>query len=455
MSPHPRHSAALVTSPANAGDAVDELQRRIEQHFAKLATIGIEQDGSITRLAYSDEESAAMAYVRAAGEAHGLVGRYDGVGNLILSTPEGASRRFLIGSHLDSVPHGGNYDGAAGVIAGLEAARMLTERGATSSCGVDVVAWRGEEYTYNAVYKGSAAAFGLSSPQILHNIYGDRSLRDAIRSQGFDPSYIDEGRTSLTREYIDRIAGYLELHIEQGVTLEREHLDVGIVTSIAGDRRFLVVLEGRFDHSGATPMGATFRGDVNLAMAYVQVRLDELAREHLRKGQVFTQTVGIVNADPEIDRRYPAVHGNSVTKVSGMGYFTLDLMSHDDDFLDAYAAEVHRVIWRTGAEFNVKAFIERTDASPGLAELDATLTGELTAAAERVRAKFTRLPSGAGHDAVMVGLADKTDGSKIPVSMLFVPCRAGISHSKEEYADPRHVAVATEVLVEGLSRLCG
>ncbi len=454
MSPHPKHGSAPVPSPTKGDGANDELQRWIEQHFAKLGTIGIEADGSITRLAYSDEESAAMAYVRAAGEAHGLIGHYDGVGNLILSTPEGAKQRFMIGSHLDSVPHGGNFDGAAGVIAGLETARVLTETGGTGSCGVDVVAWRGEEYTYNAVYKGSAAAFGLSSPQILHNIYGDTSLRDAIRSQGFDPSYIDEGRTSLDAEYIDNITGYIELHIEQGVTLERERADVGIVTSIAGDRRFLVVLEGRFDHSGATPMGARFRGDANLAMAYVQVRLDELARKHLSDGRVFTQTVGIVNADPEIDRRYPTVHGNSVTKVSGMGYFTLDLMSHDDEFLDTYAAEVHRVIWSTTREFNVKAFIEQTDASPGLAMLDKKLTLELTESADRIGAKHMPLPSGAGHDAVMVGMAEKSTGAKIPVSMLFVPCRGGISHSKEEYADARHVAVATEVMVEALRRLC-
>jgi len=452
---HPsRRSGATVFVPEMSELDDDALVQRIEQHFNKLGTIGIQPDGSITRMAWSDEESAAMAYVRAEGEAFGLEGSYDGVGNLLLSTPGTPEKRYLLGSHLDSVPHGGNFDGAAGVISALEALRTFMHEAPDAKTGATLVAWRGEEYTFNAVYKGSAAAFGLGEPRILHNLYGDHSLRDAIRQQDFDPNYIDESIPTFDPEFIDSLAGYFELHIEQGVMLERERLDVGIVTSIAGDRRYLVVLEGRFDHSGATPMGSKFRGDVNLAMAYVQVRLDELARKRLDEGQVFTQTVGIVNADPEIDKLYPAVHGNSVTKVSGMGYFTIDLMSADDDFLDAHSAELLRTIWKTAREFNVKAFIEMTDSSRGLLELDADLRGSLRAAAESTGAKFCDLPSGAGHDAVMVGLAERPSGGSIPVAMLFVPCRAGISHAKEEYASADHVAKATKVLAKALVQRC-
>ncbi|TPV94244.1 MAG: hydantoinase/carbamoylase family amidase [Myxococcales bacterium FL481] len=432
----------------------EHLIQRVEQHFSKLGTIGIQPDGSITRIAWSDEESAAMAYIRAEGEAFGLRGSYDGVGNLLLSTPGQPSERYLVGSHLDSVPHGGNFDGAAGVVAALEAIRMLMQTDGQQRCGASLVAWRGEEYTFNAVYKGSAAAFGLGEPQILHNVYGDQSLRDAIRQQGFDPHFIDEGRPSFQPEFIDSIAGYVEPHIEQGTVLERERRDIGIVTSIAGDRRYLVVLEGRFDHSGATPMGSTYRGDVNLAMAYVQVRLDELAQQRRAQGRLFTQTVGIVNADPEIDKKYPAVHGNSVTKVSGIGYFTFDLMAAEDEFLDTYSAEVLRLIWKTAREFNVKAFIEMTDSSRGLPTLDADLSRDLERAAAAAGASSQSIASGAGHDAVMVGLADKPSGGEIPVGMLFVPCRAGVSHSKEEFASAEHVAKAAEVLAGALIERC-
>ena len=355
----------MTTNPRQDRISADlfTTAEHVEAHFARLATIGVQPDGSISRIAWTDPESSAIAYIRSEGEAFGLVGRYDPVGNLVLSLPGKHEKRILVGSHLDSVPHGGNYDGAAGVVAGLEAMRPLVAEAAELKAGIDLVVWRGEEHTYNAVYKGSASAFGTSETHILHNVYNGVTLRDAIAHQGFDPSYIDACIPSFDPDYIESILGYLELHIEQGVRLERGSHDLAVVTSIAGDRRFLVVLEGRFDHSGATPMGTTYRSDANLALAYIMTGLDALAQRHLDAGREFCQTVGIVNADPEIDRKHSAIHSNSVTKVSGLAYFTLDLMSADDDFMDAYAAEMLREIWRIGKEYGVKAVVEQTDSA--------------------------------------------------------------------------------------------
>lgn len=426
---------------------------QLERHFAKLATIGVCSDGAISRIAYTDEESRAIAYVRSEGESFGLVGTYDEIGNLYLALPGEFEKRVLVGSHLDSVPHGGNYDGAAGVLAGLEALRDLVPIADQLKVGVELVVWRGEEYTYNAVYKGSAAAFGLSETHVLHNTYQDISLRDAILSQGFDPACIDEARPALPQDVIDSILGYYELHIEQGVRLERDSIDLAVVTSIAGDRRFLVVLEGRFDHSGATPMGTSFRSDVNLAMAYIQVRLDELGARRRAEGREFVQTVGIVNADPDVDRKYPEVHGNSVTKVSGLGYFTLDIMSPDDDWMDSYAAEVLRLVWQTAKEFGVKAVIEQTDSACGLKELDQRMVGHLRAGVKKLGYSMLEMPSGAGHDAVVVAQAERSDGARIPVGMLFVPCEKGISHAKEEKADPADVAKGSDVLREAIAKI--
>ncbi len=431
------------------------LIESLERHFAKLATIGIQADGSISRLAFSDAESAAMAYIRAEGESFGLEGHYDGIGNLVLSMPGGHQRRILIGSHVDSVPHGGNYDGTVGVVGALEAQRQIVDECQTLDLGIDLVVWRGEEYTFNAVYKGSSAAFGCSEPQILHNVYNDQSLRDAIRMQGFDPSYVDESRPSFEPGYIDSIEAYLEMHIEQGVFLERENKDLGIVESISGDRRFLIVLEGRFDHSGATPMGMKYRNDVNLAMAYILTRLDQLGRDRLQRGHEFTQTVGIINADPEIDKKYPTVHGNSVTKVSGTGYFTLDLMGADDVFLDTYAADMHRLIWRTAKEFGVKAFIEQTDATSAVSELDDHIKARFQKAADTRGYTTMHMPSGAGHDAVVVAQAERSSRGPIPVGMLFVPCKHGISHSKDEYVTAKAVARGVEVVRDVLVEIAG
>jgi N-carbamoyl-L-amino-acid hydrolase len=432
---------------------VFDLTRNVERHFAKLARIGIAPDGSIWRIAYSDEESAAMAYLRSEGETFGLEGRYDPVGNLILSTPGGHARRVLVGSHIDSVPAGGNFDGSAGLVAGLEAIRELLDEGVELERGIDLVAWRGEEYTFNAVYKGSCSAFGLSETHILHNRYGDQTLRDAILAQGFDPTPIDDRRPSFEPGYIDSIDAYFELHIEQGVRLEREGKDVGLVTSIAGDRRFLVVLEGRFDHSGATPMGARYRNDVNLAMAYVQVALDELGQRRRDEGKDFCLTVGIVNADPEVDRKYPEVHSNSVTKVSGLGYFTIDLMCADDTFMDEFAAEAHRVIWNEAKRFGVQAVIEQTDSAAGIVALSPELLDALQRSADGLGHSYLRMASGAGHDAVVVTQARHSDGTSIPTGMLFVPCRAGISHSRDEFVRADQVARGSEVLRETLREL--
>lgn len=431
----------------------ESLALRLERHFAKLATIGIQPDGSITRIAYSDEESEAMAYIRARGEAMGLEGGYDPVGNLILRMPGRASRRLLVGSHLDSVPHGGNYDGAAGVVAALEALRSLMARRDELDLSIDLVVWRGEEYTFNAVYKGSAAAFGKGEPHILHNAYKGMSLRDAISKQQYDPTYIDEGRPSLEREYIDSIAGYLELHIEQGARLEMEQRDLGIVGGISGDRRFMVVLEGTFDHSGATPMGVRHRRDVNLAVAYILTKIDDVARQYRRAGQEFTQTVGIINADPEIDRKHPEVHDNSVTKVSGLGYFTLDVMSVDDAFMDQYSAEVHRVIWSTARAFRVNANIELTDSSAGVQHLDQRFQRCLADCATARGYSHMGLASGAGHDAAMVARVTRSDGASIPVGMLFIPCRNGVSHSKDEHVEMDQLAKGVEVLGDALRTL--
>lgn len=434
---------------------VFSLTQNLERHFDKLATIGNQPDGSISRIAFSDEESAAMAYLRSEGESFGLVGRYDGIGNLILSTPDDLPRRVLVGSHLDSVPAGGNYDGSAGVVAGLEAMRTIVEEMPDRKLGVDLVAWRGEEYTFNAVYKGSAAAFGMAETHILHNLYGDQSLREAILAQGFDPTVIDERRPTFEEAYIDSIEAYLELHIEQGVRLERDGKDVGLVTGVAGDRRFLVVLEGRFDHSGATPMGARYRNDVNLAMAHIQVALDELARRRLGEGRQFSQTVGIVNADREIDKKYPDVGKNSVTKVSGLGYFTIDLMSSDDDFMDAHSAEMHRLIWSEAKRFGVKAVLEQTDSAPGILELDTGLLDRMGRAADEAGVSHLRMPSGAGHDAVMVATARRSNGGSIPTGMLFVPCRLGISHSRDEFVTAEQVSRGVEVMLGTLRGLAG
>jgi N-carbamoyl-L-amino-acid hydrolase len=195
-------------------------------------------------------------------------------------------------------------------------------------------------------------------------------------------------------------------------------------------------------------MGRKYRSDSNLALAYIMTRLDDLAKQRRRDGNRFTQTVGIINSDLEVDRKHQTVHNNSVTKVSGMAYFTLDIMSADDDFMDSYSAEVLREVWNTAKEFGVKAVVEQTDAAPGLRELDGRLRSRLVAAADRLGYSTLEMPSGAGHDAVVVALAERPGGGRTPVGMVFVPCRAGISHSPDEFVTAEQMAKGADVLRE-------
>jgi len=421
--------------------------------FARIGNLGPSPEDGFTRLAFSDEESAAHAYVRRQAEAAGLTVRVDAVGNTYCRTPGDHAEVVQTGSHLDSVPQGGNYDGAAGVLCGLEAVKAVVAAGTPLARGLEVVAWRGEEHTYDAVYKGSAAAFGVSEPAILDHEEAGRALREAIEAQGLDPGPIASGTPTLSAAERDAIAAHVELHIEQAVRLEEEGKDIGVVTSINGDRRLLALVEGRFDHSGATPMGARYRRDANLAIAEAQVALDALARGHLERGVDFVQTVGVVNADPGLDRKHPRVHANSATKVSGFGYFTLDVMAPDDAFLTRYAEEARAAI-RTAVEARGCAVaFEVLDVSAASGPLDARIQDRVEAACREVGCTWMRMPSGAGHDAALVAKQPRSDGGRIPVGLIFVPCRGGVSHAKEEHASPEALATGARVLAGTLAAL--
>src|ERR1019366_6426364 len=230
--------------------AESQIQRHIDA-LAKFGNLGPKLEDGFSRTPWSDAESAGMEYIRKEGEKLGLQARYDGVGNLFLRTKHGSSQVWQTGSHMDSVPHGGTFDGGAGIIAGLEAIRALIAANAIpADKDVELVAWRGEESaTFQFAYKGSKAAFGDTFPDdILARSYEGKTLEESIRKQGFDPSFIKNHRATLTQKEIDALKDYIELHIEQAKKLEQDGDDIGIVTSIRGGARFKIEVTGSFDH---------------------------------------------------------------------------------------------------------------------------------------------------------------------------------------------------------------
>jgi N-carbamoyl-L-amino-acid hydrolase len=427
----------------------------LEDLVQSLAVCGAESadrtDG-LSRIAFSDDETQALNLLEALGRQAGLECRFDAIGNLYIRLQGATDEVVQLGSHIDSVPEGGLYDGTLGIVAGFASLRAMRQAGLRLQRSVEVCCWRGEEHTFDAVYKGSATAFGASESPILGQRYRGQTLEEAILAQGLDPSPIREGQATLTEQEREQITAHLELHIEQAISLEREGLDIGIVDSISGHRRLLVTVTGAFDHSGATAMGPEFRRDANLAMAYMQVRIDELARRALAGGKDFVQTVGVINNHSQLNERYPQVGQNAVTKVSGFAYFTFDLMGTDNTWLDEHLARVKQCFGEVAEQFRVEVAIEDLDRSTAVA-LDDELQTLATEVASRLGYTHKRMSSGAGHDCALIATQHKPSGAPYRVGLIFVPCRGGISHSPREYCSPEQMLAGARVLCGTALRL--
>ncbi|MEM7347314.1 MAG: hydantoinase/carbamoylase family amidase [Chloroflexota bacterium] len=429
----------------------------INQHFSvleKIGNLGSFREAGFLRASWSDEESEAMHYIKEMGQQQGLRAKYDGVGNLYLTTPNEAEQVIQVGSHLDTVPHGGNYDGAAGIVTGLEAILALKAQWQTLTHRLELVIWRGEESaTFGAVCKGSQAAFGQNDPQILRKKFNNQSLEDAILKQGFDPGFIERNEPALSQSHIDSIAAYWELHIEQARKLEIDRKDIGIVTSVRGTIRFRVVVVGEAAHSGGTPMGVGYRKDANLAMAYMQVELDKLGEQVLADGADLVQTVGFINSDRDFNLQNPHVYENALTKVSPYGYFTLDIRSNNLAFLEQHAEQVKQIFAEVGRRLNVYVKTQQIIFLLPIEQMDKTLQQAAVEACEWLQYEYEMMPSGAIHDVAVVAAQKRSDGSSIAGGLLFIPCRQGLSHNPKEYASPEAIQKGAMVLAYTLQRM--
>jgi len=392
-----------------------------------------------------------MRAVERLAQEGGLATRWDGVGNLIVELPGTAEQEGWVetGSHLDTVPGGGNYDGAAGVVAGLAMLLAVRRAGLRLDRGLRLRVWRGEESaTFGAVSLGSRAAFGLLPPETLDATYQGQTLREAMAREEGHPDWVAAGHPAIDAAERDGIAAYVELHIEQGRVLEQAGIDLGIVTGIRGSVRSWVRVRGRFDHSGATPMGTAYRNDVNLAIAHMQVALDELLQ---RQGAVdLVQTVGVVNSHPDQSALMAEVGDNAIAKVSGAGYFSHEVRSCSGALAEDFAQAAFGVIRQVAERFGVAVEIETFSRLPGIETLDRSVQSILEAACRGSGANCQKLSSGAWHDAAVVAGVRRSDGSPIPVGMLFIPCRDGISHNPAELASDRQIAVGANVLLRAM-----
>ena len=348
-------------------------------------------------------------------EDAGLAVRRDAVGNVVGRTG-GAGLPFVLGSHLDSVPNAGRYDGPLGILVAIAAVGRLSAGGARPSVPLEVVAFADEEGTrFGTAYLGSAAYTGTFEREWLELVDDDGiTLAEAIAASGGDPE-------AAIRSAPPELAGYLEVHIEQGPVLERAGLPVGVVTAVAGQTRVRVVVRGEAGHAGTVPM--TARRDALAAAAEVVLAVERVGRSV----EGLVATVGALELSPNV--------GNVVP---GEARMLLDIRHADDavraEAAGAIRAEVERVASARAAEasWTLRYDTPAVELSP---DLRRALGGAIEGGGHSVRT----LVSGAGHDAVVLSRV-------CPAAMLFVRCAGGISHDPRESVDEADVAVALDVV---------
>ncbi len=402
------------------GDAV-EPPRSVAESLEALARIGGGPDGGVTRVAWSPELFVAYEWVRERLVELGLQTEVDAAGNLIGRWQAGSGPAVLVGSHLDTVPSGGGFDGVLGVVAAVHAVAQLKRERFVPDRPLWVAAFMDEEGTrFNAALFGSRAFVGADVSALAARVDAcGTTLREAMASAGFDFDRVAEACQ------IDEIGAYFELHIEQGPLLESEGAEIGVVTSIVGLRGYRVRLRGQANHAGTTPM--RLRRDAFAGAARIALAL----RDHARAQEGVTSNVGRVN-----------VHPGGANVVPGVADFTVDVRAATSDGLAALERLVEETVARVAAEEGLEHELEATFALDPL-ELDRELVAVVERAAADEGAVAMRMPSGAGHDAMVVG-------RHVPAAMVFVPSRGGISHAPDEFTDPAAVERGVRVLARAL-----
>lgn len=385
-----------------------------------------------TRRAFTPLHLRSREWLRDQFAAAGMHVSLDAGGNLvgrIEGTGPTAAPPLVTGSHCDTVPSGGRFDGIIGVLAGIEVAHALRESGAALSRPLEVIDFLSEEPSeYGISCVGSRAIAGQLSPAMLEARSPDgETLAQGLRRIGGDPD-------ALHRPLRDAgsVAAFVELHIEQGPVLESRNLPIGVVTNIVGIRRYVIVVEGRPDHAGTTPMH--LRSDALAGAARIISAAQEQALRLDGQPHYVVATVGRLSLTP-----------NASNAVPGRVEMVLEVRSDSTGVLAQFADALMSSVGADLARLRVKADVQQvseskpTDCSPLV--MDA-----IDAAAAALRYPTMRLPSGAGHDAVYMAAA-------APMGMIFIPCKGGRSHCPEEWIEPQQLLDGTRMLAQALVEL--
>ncbi len=396
---------------------------RIERHIIELSAFGRNPDGGVDRVAFSQADLDARRYIEGLMQQARLQVRIDTAGNMI-GRREGNENLppLMIGSHIDSVPGGGNYDGDVGVIGSIEVARAIDAAGLRLNHPLEVVVFADEE----GGLTGSRAMIGDLTPAALAVMsHAGVTVADGIARIGGDPERLAEAARPACG-----VAAFVELHIEQGAVLDDEDVDIGVVTGIVGIRWWDVVIEGVANHAGTTPMDK--RRDPMLAAADFIKAVNGVI---LAEPGAQVGTVGRIKADPGA----PNVIPDRVTLSLEIRDLDAGKMQRMFDNIRLEAREIAR------RHFTPIEFREIDVAAPP-APTDPRVQDLIAATADSLGLSYKRMPSGAGHDA--------QDLARIaPTGMIFVPSVGGVSHSPREFTEPEDMANGARVLLHTVMAL--
>lgn len=407
---------------------------RIEEWISRFAAV-TEPGPGVTRPGYSALERRAHQVFADHMWSLGLSIGTDAAGNTIAElVPEGSAdpRAGAIGtgSHLDSVPGGGRFDGTAGVVAAMEAATVITRTGLPRRRPWRFVVFAAEEGArFGQACNGSRIAAGLTTAEdarVLRDSDGI-TMHAAMEAAGLQPDAIESARW-------DRSvwSAFVELHIEQGGVLEEHGFDIGVVDSISGSTRLEVTVAGQASHTGGTPM--QLRKDALVTAAGCVLACDEIARDPEHHGTRIT--VGRMSVEP-----------GTITTIPGRAVFTVDIRDIDSERQRRTAHALAVIFGAIAASRRTEVSVEvLADTSPVV--LSEGVAAQIVAAADAAGASYRVMPSGASHDTQQVSRL-------MPAGMIFVPSRGGLSHVPDEFTPAQQIAVGTQVLVETMIRLDG
>lgn len=408
-------------------------QRRLMRDLNAIGRIGIGNRGGVTRLVFSIKELRSRQVLIHLMRQAGLKIHIDGIGNIFgrLEGSDGKAPAVLAGSHLDTVIHGGKYDGPVGVIGALEAIRTISENKFPVRSPLEVVCFVGEESSrFGFSTLGSSLVAGEVHAKDLANAVDAQGtkLADVLASLGISPKHLHD----LERDP-KTLKAYFELHIEQGPILEAIGKRIGLVTAIAAPSRFRVIFTGQADHSGTTPMH--MRKDALVASALFIQQVEKICRKYasMAKGRV-VGTVGAMKIEPGV-----------INAVPGRAELQVDIRSTSAQS----KARVTRLIKQCAEEIARKRNIEvqmLTIREEDPVPLDRRLLRVAREICARKEIDYEIMPSGAGHDAMQM--------AKItPAGMIFIPSQRGISHNPLEWSAPEDIALGTQLLMETMIKV--